>query len=788
MVLDEPAPPVLAGISVLGVLSFADIDVELAADFVDIFESGALEVGTESAPLTNHAAMRLTGEQAGSLPYDDDGTKPGAGQALSLRVFGGRLDLHGKAPSPGWTRAQTTFAAGTTELDLSDEVDWPAGATIVVASTDFDPGQTEERAIVANDTVSGSGTGTLRVAALDHMHFGGEAGPYGGMTVQMHAEVAVLERNVKVYSDPSGLDERSGQIRIMSTAGNPGGGDPPVARLEGVEVTGLGQRNTMGIYPVHFHRAGDVGATGSYVRDCSIHHNKFRALTVHATSNLVVERTVAYRTWGHAFYLEDGVETGCSFAQNVALNVAAIGAGPIVVTDGAPGGFYLTHPANALVDNVAAASDGHGFYYAPPAVPPADALPANDEFDGNVAHSNRMKGFFLDFQWQPASPPEFRAFTAYKNGHNGMWLRVRSRARLTGMRMADNRAGLYLASGGWQDPDDSRIEVGASLIVGESANVGEHDDTDDFEIGLGRSLPDHHPQLDPPATIVGVEVYDGHIFVHDTTFAQFQDHVENGVTRHAAAFSQVQKFSPWAVDPRNRVAALDFVMANRVWFRRNLAEMGSINAMIVDQDGTLTTGAPGAVVIANDDFLHPQGLPATFLDPVTGADWDAHVIPARPYAQFQLTNLDQSSGPIPQFELVERNGAVARTVHAPALDPGRFATNMLVGRSPVTGNPRHYEVEYPPALAPAAWPASLRLRLRSGPAGQRIIVSLPLATAPAAGEVLVDGFVATQVMSPQALTPANWLYRGTTLTLMLQINGGPEPPPLDNRETVVRIR
>lgn len=221
MVLDEPAPPVLAGISVLGVLSFADIDVELAADFVDIFESGALEVGTESAPLTNHAAMRLTGEQAGSLPYDDDGTKPGAGQALSLRVFGGRLDLHGKAPSPGWTRAQTTFAAGTTELDLSDEVDWPAGATIVVASTDFDPGQTEERAIVANDTVSGSGTGTLRVAALDHMHFGGEAGPYGGMTVQMHAEVAVLERNVKVYSDPSGLDERSGQIRIMSTAITP---------------------------------------------------------------------------------------------------------------------------------------------------------------------------------------------------------------------------------------------------------------------------------------------------------------------------------------------------------------------------------------------------------------------------------------------------------------------------------------------------------------------------------------------------------------------------------------
>lgn len=165
-------------------------------DFVDVGPVGALEVGTESNPLTNRAAIRLTGERAGSFAYDQSGNTPGSGQPLSLRLFGGRLDLHGTPPVPTWTRARVTFTAGETQLELEDEVDWPAGATIVVASTDFDPAQTETRPILANDTVAGSGTGTLRVDPLDHLHFGDRAGPYGGMTVDMCAEVAVLERSV----------------------------------------------------------------------------------------------------------------------------------------------------------------------------------------------------------------------------------------------------------------------------------------------------------------------------------------------------------------------------------------------------------------------------------------------------------------------------------------------------------------------------------------------------------------------------------------------------------------
>lgn len=165
-------------------------------DFVDVGPVGALEVGTESNPLTNRAAIRLTGERAGSFAYDQSGNTPGSGQPLSLRLFEGRLDLHGTPPVPTWTRARVTFTAGETQLELEDEVDWPAGATIVVASTDFDPAQTETRPILANDTVAGSGTGTLRVDPLDHLHFGDRAGPYGGMTVDMCAEVAVLERSV----------------------------------------------------------------------------------------------------------------------------------------------------------------------------------------------------------------------------------------------------------------------------------------------------------------------------------------------------------------------------------------------------------------------------------------------------------------------------------------------------------------------------------------------------------------------------------------------------------------
>ena len=64
-------------------------------------------------------------------------------------------------------------------------------------------------------------------------------------------------------------------------------------------------------------------ASASYVRRCAIHNSFNRAVNVHATHNLLIEENVLYKVMGGAFFLEDGVETGNMFLNNLAIMVIA---------------------------------------------------------------------------------------------------------------------------------------------------------------------------------------------------------------------------------------------------------------------------------------------------------------------------------------------------------------------------------------------------------------------------------------------------------------------------------
>ena len=54
-------------------------------------------------------------------------------------------------------------------------------------------------------------------------------------------------------------------------------------RVEGVELTGLGQQGEVGRYPLHWHMAGVLVPGHSYVRNNSIHHTLQRCDTCHGT-------------------------------------------------------------------------------------------------------------------------------------------------------------------------------------------------------------------------------------------------------------------------------------------------------------------------------------------------------------------------------------------------------------------------------------------------------------------------------------------------------------------------
>ncbi len=77
-------------------------------------------------------------------------------------------------------------------------------------------------------------------------------------------------------------------------------------RLSNVEVRNGGQVSRLGKYAVHWHMIGNLRE--SFQRNMSIHHSWNRATALHGVNYLRVEHNFAYNIFGHAFFIEDGVE------------------------------------------------------------------------------------------------------------------------------------------------------------------------------------------------------------------------------------------------------------------------------------------------------------------------------------------------------------------------------------------------------------------------------------------------------------------------------------------------
>ena len=59
----------------------------------------------------------------------------------------------------------------------------------------------------------------------------------------------------------------------------------------------------------------------SYVKGNAIHHTFNRAVTIHGVHYLRVQNNVAYKTMGHTFFVEDGIETHNLLEDNLAIDV-----------------------------------------------------------------------------------------------------------------------------------------------------------------------------------------------------------------------------------------------------------------------------------------------------------------------------------------------------------------------------------------------------------------------------------------------------------------------------------
>lgn len=379
--------------------------ITVLADNIMLMGSDAyMEVGQELTPYGNTAGFVLT---ANSSSPDI----MGMGNNFIGAMNGGTLNLHG-APKVSWTNLGANAAAGSSTITLKEAVDWNVGNEIVVVSSRKNWNEAEKRTITA---ISGNNKTLTLNAPLNFPHTGVVKNYSDGSrnwTADLRAEVGLLSHNISVEGNATAAATGyGGHIMIMLDS---------KAYVSSVELYNMGQKALLGRYPFHWHMLGNVGQ-GQFFKNSSVHQSYNRAITIHGTESTLVENNFFYDHIGHGVFLEDGSERFNVIRKNVALLSKRPAPGEEVtpsdnqfnqVQNRTPSTYWITNPQNTFEDNVAAGTEGTGYWFAFPTKPMGPSatdprfsslephkLPLTS-FKRNVGHSC-MSGFDIFDQLNP---------------------------------------------------------------------------------------------------------------------------------------------------------------------------------------------------------------------------------------------------------------------------------------------------------------------------------------------------------------------------------------------------
>ncbi len=308
-----------------------------------------LQVGSPYAPIPRPHTARIR------LHYIEGMKKTDAPGMICLP--GGRMEFHGAPMSRTWVELGRTAEPGQKEVLLSRSVSgWEKGDQIMLTGSRHkehivggtfrnqqDKLQTELKRLSQQN-----GRTLILDEPLKNVHSG------NGDQRRGRSEIANLTRTVVVESaQPDGVRGHTMYHRHSS-------GSISYARFES-----LGKKNTLGRYPIHFHRVRDT-MRGSSVIGASIVDSHNRWVTIHNTQYLVVRDCVGYRSIGHGYFLEDGTEVYNVLDRN--LGVQAFKgqrlphqALPFDHNRGAA--FWWANGRNTFIRNVSCENDRYGFRY-----------------------------------------------------------------------------------------------------------------------------------------------------------------------------------------------------------------------------------------------------------------------------------------------------------------------------------------------------------------------------------------------------------------------------------------
>ena len=372
-------------------------DISINTEYIILDGSDAyLEWGTENTPYTKKGIVTLRGS--------NKNTKiPGTSINYKAIVAGNSstIELHGNTKT-SWTRLGAKASPNQNKITIVDNTTgWSVGDQILIVSSRLNWKEAEKRTITA--VSSDKKTFTLNSNLL-FPHIGNKksytrAKDGKVWDVEIRAEVGLLSKSIKIQGDAASVDNQfGGHVMIHSGA---------QAHVNSVELFRMGQKSIKGRYPFHWHLLQELGA-GQYLKNSSIHTSYNRAITIHGTESTLVENNFAYDHIGHGVFLEDGSERFNVIRKNVVVLTKKPKVGEEVtpsdnqaneVQNRTPSQFWITNPHNTFEDNVAAGTEGTGFWFAMPKKPMQESanIPrfqnirpfkeALGKFSGNISHS-----------------------------------------------------------------------------------------------------------------------------------------------------------------------------------------------------------------------------------------------------------------------------------------------------------------------------------------------------------------------------------------------------------------
>jgi len=414
-------------------------DASIAISASGFTVAGAFLVGSPTCRLRNSLSITLYGSRdAQPLPA------PSVVKGIAVT---GQIDIHGMQYFPTWSRLAMTARVNDTVIFIQDVVNWQAGQSIFITTTEIkdsrDWHRNEVRNIVSVQlTTLGTSVAAITVdEPLSYLHYGGS---------EYQAEVGLLTRNILVQGDAFNSEATDNQNASCTDSTGAGSTYPctdqfltgfgghvqvmtvgAIGRFSGVELYRMGQTNQLGRYPLHFHLLNQTNNGSAFGQDCSVHHSFFRCYVIHGTHGALYTQNTAYDAIGSCFYLsEDGVEENSTISYNLAAHVHMLGfpqnpseslngdsfygqtlsyytnsSSLLIPSDLAAGCFYVTDMYNNIFGN-AASGGWTGFSFPSLPLPIQDyrtvtnfnpsTRPFASPLRGNTAHSS-------GFWWGSAS-------------------------------------------------------------------------------------------------------------------------------------------------------------------------------------------------------------------------------------------------------------------------------------------------------------------------------------------------------------------------------------------------